>query len=192
LPADRAYLECRRRVRAHWHHLQTLWPEFRQYVLAWIAPALGIRESWRIIGETVLTEHDLLAGISAQERQDIIALADHAMDTHGVSTGRAGCLEMREPYGVPYRCLIPKGFTNLLVACRGASFSSLAASSCRLSRTMMQLGQAAGTAAALASDRRVALPDVPARELRARLRAQWVQLEHPMPQDLEAHLTAEE
>jgi hypothetical protein len=41
---------------------------------------------------------------------------------------------------------------NLLVACRGASFSSIGASSCRLSRTMMVLGQAAGAAAALFGD----------------------------------------
>jgi glycine/D-amino acid oxidase-like deaminating enzyme len=190
LPPERAYLECRRRVQAHWRHMQTVYPEFQRYALAWIAPTLGVRESWRIIGETVLTEHDLLAGLSGQKQQDIIALADHAMDTHGTSTGRAGCREMREPYGIPYRCMIPKNFTNLLVACRGAGFSSLAASSCRLSRTMMQLGQAAGTAAAIASDKRLSLPEVPIGELRARLRAQWVQLELPMPTDLAAHLTA--
>ncbi|MBN2296628.1 MAG: FAD-dependent oxidoreductase, partial [Pirellulales bacterium] len=42
------------------------------------------------------------------------------------------------------------GWTNLMVACRGAGFSKIAASSCRLSRTMIQLGHAAGVAAAMA------------------------------------------
>jgi hypothetical protein len=186
-----AYIECRRRVLAHWHHCQTIFPEFRGYRRNWIAPALGIRESRRVMGEYVLTEHDLLAGLSGQAHPDIIAIADHAMDTHGSSTGRAGCGELREPYGVPYRCLIPRGFDNLLVACRAASFSSLAASSCRLSRTMMQLGQAAGTAAAIAKALSVPLPQVSHTALREALREQHVQLDWPMPDKLRAYLAGE-
>jgi len=45
--------------------------------------------------------------------------------------------------------LIPDSeITNLLVACRGAGLSKIAASSCRLQRTMIQLGSAAGIASA--------------------------------------------
>ena len=87
---------------------------------------LGVRESRRIVAEYVLTEHDLRAGLSGQDHPDIVCIADHAMDTHG-SHGRP-CGELREPYGVPFRCLVPRGFSNLLVACRGAGFSALAAS----------------------------------------------------------------
>ncbi len=179
--------ECHRRVAAHWHNLQTNYAEFQQFKLCWIAPALGIRESRRIVGEYVLSENDLLAGISGQQHPDIICLADHAMDTHGSHARGIG--ELREPYGVPYRCLVPKGQRNLLIACRAASFSSLAASSCRLSRTMMQLGQAAGTAAALAKQLNVELPEVPPNRLRAALRLQHVQLEHPLPEDLQEYLS---
>lgn len=185
----RAYSECRRRVRAHWHHCQTVFPEFRGYWLSWTAPTLGVRESRRIVGEYVLTENDLLAGISGQQHPDIIAIADHAMDRHGEG---GGCRELREPYGVPYRCLIPKGFRNLLVACRVASFSSIVASSCRLSRTMMQLGQAAGTAAALAKQLRVPLPEVPPDALRRALREQHAQLDWPTPPGLFEYLEAED
>jgi hypothetical protein len=138
----------------------------------------------------VLTEQDLRAGLSGQRHADIICLADHSLDTHGSHAHGSG--EPREPYGVPYRCLIPKGQRNLLIACRAASFSSLAASSCRLSRTMMQLGQAAGTAAALAQELRVDLPDVPPDRLRAALRDQHVQLDHPLPPDLRGYLENEE
>jgi len=137
----------------------------------------------------VLAEHDLLAGLGRQQHPDIIAIADHAMDRHGEG---GGCRELREPYGVPYRCLVPKGFRNLLVACRGASFSSIAASSCRLSRTMMQLGQAAGTAAALAKQLRVPLPEVPPDALRRALREQHVQLDWPTPPSLLEYLRAEQ
>jgi hypothetical protein len=175
-----AYAECRRRVLAHWHYLQTRpdFPEFQRYTISWIAPSLGVRETVRVVGEYMLTEHDILKGISRQTDPDIITLADHAMDRHGEG---GGCVELREPYGVPYRCLLPKGINNLLVACRGASFSSIAASSCRLSRTMMALGHAAGIAAALAKENGVTLRDVPAEVLRQTLRLQHAELDWPRP-----------
>jgi len=184
-----SYAECQRRVRAHWHDLQTRYEEFRRRRIAWVAPALGVRETRRFVGEYVLTERDVRGGLSQQKHPDIIAIADHSLDTHGSHAHGIG--ELREPYGVPYRCLIPKGYRNLLIACRAASFSSLAASSCRLSRTMIQLGQAVGTAAALAKERHVDLPDVPSEKLRAALRQQHVQLEHPMPDELQLWLSTE-
>jgi len=176
-------------VRAHWHGLQERYAEVQKFRLRWIAPALGVRETRRIVGEYVLTELDCLAGLSGQKHPDIIAVADHMLDTHGSHSAHRR--DLKEPYGIPYRCLIPKGYRNLLVACRAASFSSLAASSCRLSRTMIQLGQAAGTAAALAKELNVDLPDVPPDRLREALRRQHVQLEHPMPAELREHLKRE-
>ncbi len=175
-----AYAECRRRVLAHWHNLQTRpdFPEFKRYTISWIAPALGVRETVRVVGEYILTEHDILKGISRQSDPDIITLADHAMDRHGEG---GGCVELREPYGVPYRCLLPKGMDNLLVACRGASFSSIAASSCRLSRTMMALGHAAGVASALAREKGATLRAVPAEALRQTLRSQHAEIDWPRP-----------
>jgi hypothetical protein len=189
LPHAEALAECRRRVRAEWHHVQQVFPEFQGYRLSWVAPELGVREGPRVVGEYVLTEHDLRAGLSGQRHADIIAVADHALDTH--DSGSGGCGELQEPYGIPYRCLIPRGFGNLLVACRGASFSSLAASSCRLARTMMQLGQAAGSAAAIAKRRRVSVREAPPEALRECLREQHVQLEWPLTDDLRRHLRAE-
>lgn len=183
-----AYAECRRRVFAHWHHAQNVFPEFQGYRLTWIAPELGVRETRRVLGEYVLTENDLRAGLSEQTHADIVAISDHALDSHGYG----GCGELTEPYGVPYRCLIPRGFTNLLVACRGSSFSALAASSCRLSRTMMELGQAAGIAVALGKQLQVSLPQVPADALQAELRRQHVQLEWPTSDELREYLTDED
>lgn len=189
----RAYAECARRIRAHWRHLQTVFPEFRSFRLSWIAPGLGVREGPRLVGRYVLTEHDLLAGLAGQNHDDLVAIADHARDTHGADTGRAGTGELTQPYGIPFRCLLPQEFDNLAVACRGAGFSSVAASSCRLSRTMMQLGQAAGTAAALAVRQGVAsLADLPPSVLRASLLSQHVELTWPRSPELVAHLSAED
>lgn len=162
-----AYDECVLRVRGHWHWLQNNYAEFRGYRQSWIAPTLGIRETKRVTGEYVLTQHDLLAGLSGQKHPDIVAIADHALDRHGEHNH--GIRELSQPYGIPMRALLPLGIDNVAVACRGASFSHIAASSCRLSRTMMDLGHASGVAIALAARSNLPLRDVDAGEVRAEL-----------------------
>jgi hypothetical protein len=119
---------------------------FDTHKRVWMSPALGVRETHRLVGRYVLKEQDVDAGLAAQEHDDIVAISDHSVDFHGARPSRE---VPNGPYGIPFRCLLPKEVDNLLVACRGASFSSIGASTCRLSRTMMVLGQAAGTAAAL-------------------------------------------
>ncbi len=163
LGPEKAYAECVRRVRAHWHWYQQNYDEFRRFKLKMIFPKAGLRETRRVRGEYVLNQNDLIEGLSRQKHTDIIAIADHPMDNHG-GGGPGG--ELKEAYGVPYRCLLPLKTDNVLIAGRAASFSAIAASSCRLSRTMMQLGEAAGTAAHLACVRNVALRQVSGDEIR--------------------------
>ena len=101
-----------------------------------IFPMAGVRESYRLAGRKVLTENDIRAGVMPP---NAVAIADHALDSHGED----GCKEIGQPYGIDAECLMPKEYDNLLVACRGASFSHIAASSARLSRTMLSLGEGA-------------------------------------------------
>ena len=138
---------ARERVAGHWSWL-CAYPAFQEYTFKDSAPMPGIRESYRVVTEYILTEQDVRAGLAGQAHPDVIAIADHALDIHGSSHGTK---EVNGCYGIPYRCLVPKGTRNLLVACRGAGFSHIAASSCRLSRTIMALGHAAGIAAAEAA-----------------------------------------
>jgi hypothetical protein len=186
-----AYAECRRRVLAHFEHLKASYPPYADYQLKWMAPALGVREGYRVATRKILTEQIVRGGLASQRNEPVIAIADHALDTHGQSTGRSGCAELDMPYGVPYHCLVPKDFSNLLIASRAAGFSSLAASSCRLSRTMIQLGQAAGTAAFVAFRDAVGFPDVDYGSLKTLLLRQHVQLEYPAPSELQAYLEIE-
>ncbi len=75
------------RARAHWHLLQTR-HGFYRWRLVWMSPALGTRETHRLMGRYVLREQDLDAGLAAQSHDDIITFADHAIDLHG--RGRHG------------------------------------------------------------------------------------------------------
>jgi hypothetical protein len=174
---EAAYTEGLRRVHAFWRHWQEQFPEWRSYRIRWMAPALGVRESYRVVAETMLTRHDLEAGLQRQPQPDIIALNDHPCDVHG--GGGGGTAGATSAYGVPFRCLIPKGWTNLLIASRAAGMSAQAASSCRLTRVIMTLGQAAGTAAALARETGVNVARVDPASVRQRLREQGVQLSSP-------------
>lgn len=138
--------KCRGRVYLHWRRLQEDSPFMRQYRIKEIYPMMGIRESYRLVGKYVLTAGDMIKGFDAQNfKEEIIAFSDHPVDIHGGD--HPGIRILDRPYGIPYSCIVPNEISNLLVACRGSSFDSTAAASCRLSRTMIALGEAAGTAA---------------------------------------------
>jgi hypothetical protein len=114
-----------------------------------LAAQLGIRESRRVRGDFVLTADDLRA-----ERRfpDAIAVGAYPMDIHPAKgTGlHFETLDGDRSYEIPYRSLIPAGLDNALVAGRGISASHGAHASTRVMPTTMAIGQAAGTAAALA------------------------------------------
>lgn len=180
---SRLVYEAHRRVVEHFHWLQTVDPRqmkwgnnqgkgYSTWAIVGVAPRIGVRESRRILGDYVLTEHDCLAGLAGQRHADLIAMTDHAVDIHGP---KGKFYEVPNgAYGVPYRCLLPRGVRNVMIASRAASFSHIAASSCRLSRTMMTLGQVAGTAAAMAVAGRVGPREVDIAKLQATLRAAGV------------------
>jgi len=165
---------CEERVYQFWRWLQRE-HGFDAYRLKGIFPFTGVREGPRLVGRHVLTENDVRAGCSGQTNADRwIALSDHALDIHG--EGHL-CAELLEPYGVPYECLLPWELSNVAIACRGASFSHIAAASCRLSRTMMQLGHAAGLAAAVALGAGQQLPEVSVKAIQTILRTDGVSLD---------------
>lgn len=175
---DHGYDECLRRselaAHAHWRWLQQQ-PDFEGYELDYIAPMLGVRESYRVRALYMLCEDDLRKGLSEQMHEDIIAVADHPCDIHGAG---GGLTHVRSAYGIPYRCLIPEAdYGNLLVASRGAGMSRIAASSCRLQRTIIQLGHAAGKASAWAAEDGIPVDCINTKtlieELDARSRCPW-------------------
>ena len=126
-------------------------PGFEDSYFMSSGPYLGVRETRRIVGQHVLTEQEIM---STTAFDDAIATGCWYLDLHPnkITTGGANAVPKQQPkpYDIPYRTLLPKGVANLLVAGRCHSATQLAASSTRVTVTAMAMGEAAGTAAALA------------------------------------------
>jgi hypothetical protein len=143
-------------------------PGFENSRIAATGTQIGIRESRRIVGRYTLTRDDVL---QARHFDDGVARSAYPIDVHnpsgsGTTTQR---LAPGESYEIPYRCLVPINREHLLVAGRCISTTHEALASTRLTPTVMTLGQAAGTAAALACRHGVRVGDVDAKELRSTL-----------------------
>ena len=86
------------------------------------------------------------------------------------------------PYDIPYRCCLPEKVEGLLVAGRCISVSHEAVGSTRSTGSCMTLGQAAGTAAALAVRHKTVPRHVNIAELRTTLQGQGASIERPAGQ----------
>ncbi|MBR0056701.1 MAG: FAD-dependent oxidoreductase [Kiritimatiellae bacterium] len=152
------------------HFLKENFAAFRNASLMMTAAAIGVRESRMIEARHILTADELMAGTHFE---DGIAAANYDIDIH--SPDGSGTSHWYFPpglyYTIPYRSLLPREFDNLIVAGRCIGATHEAQASVRIMPTCICMGEAAGTAAALARDCRVAAADVDAGELRARLRA---------------------
>jgi len=127
--------------------------------LEWVGFIPGKRESRRYIGEHVLTQHD----IESEGRfDDIVAYGGWSMDDHHPGGLRSPLDQppalqypTPSPYGIPYRSLYSVNIGNLFFAGRNISATHAAISSTRVMATCAILGQAVGTAAAIAVTERL-------------------------------------
>ena len=122
--------------------------DFRALDLISSAPALGIRESRRIIGEYTLTEADLFGGQG--EIEDPACTVAFNVDIHN-REGNAQVLRNVVPYKIPVRAMIPRGYRGIMVAGRCISGTHEAMASYRVTADCCQMGEVAGTVAAEAA-----------------------------------------
>jgi len=123
--------------------------------LNWVGILPGKRESRRYIGAYTMTENDVLAGGNFA---DEVAYGGWTMDDHhpaGFRTSEPPTIfhPAPSPYGIPYRCLYSDTIPNLMFAGRNISVTHAAMSSTRVMATCALLGQAVGTAAAIAIEK---------------------------------------
>ena len=145
-----AELEVREQVLELFKFLKRNAKGFEKAVLASTAMRIGVRESRMIVGDYVLTQDDLTG---CRRFEDSISACNYDIDIHNPEGSGTSHWYFKDGtyYTIPYRCLIPTGVDNLLVAGRCISSTHEAQASYRIMPTCCTLGQAAGTAAAMAA-----------------------------------------
>ncbi|MGH2531386.1 MAG: FAD-dependent oxidoreductase [Thermomicrobiales bacterium] len=146
----RAEIEGREQIKTLMAFFRKWLPGFEQVELSDTAATMGVRETRRILGEYVLTVEDLASG---REFDDVIALCGYPVDIHSPTDdggGADGRYQTANVYQIPYRSLVPRDLDGLLVAGRCISATHEALGAIRVMPPAFAMGQAAGTAAALA------------------------------------------
>lgn len=168
-----ATIKARAQVEEIMDLLRRLVPGCENIRLVTTASLLGHRETRRIQGDFVLTGEHILA---KTKFEDVIFLAGSAMDMHGGRSVKYTPAE-GEAYAIPYRILLPKKVNNLLVAGRACSLDRMALAAIRVMPPVFAMGQAAGTAAAICVEKKVAPKDVCVKALQEKLLSDNVVLE---------------
>jgi hypothetical protein len=155
-PADvsAALTECRELVMEEAARLKSSAPGFENSYVSLMADQLGITESRRLQGRYVLSRDNL-----DKPFDDTIAITGHWT--------KYDCV-----YNIPYRSLLPRGISNLIVAGRCISADHRAHHATKEIPPCIATGQAAGIAAGLAASKGVTPADVSVSDLQAQLRKQ--------------------
>ncbi len=141
---------------------------------------MGVRETRRIVGDYVLELSDYL---DRRSFTDEICRNSYFIDVHWAKEEldengykkdwEEKCFRMGpgESHGIPYRCLIPTGVENVLVAGRSISCEQIVQGSVRVMPVCLAMGEAAGIAASVAAKSHEGkVRSVPVDALRARLK----------------------
>ena len=127
----------------------------------------AVRETYRIVGETILTVGDYSSG---RVFDDSLTYFYYPLDLHDEGGVKPKALSPGIVPTIPRAALIPKGSRNVLVAGRSLSSDRLANSAARVQASCMAMGQAAGATAALAAKGKRTPLEVPLNDIRRLLR----------------------
>ncbi len=164
-----AELEGRRQVMKLVPFFQKYVPGFADSYLLDLATQIGVRESRRIIGDSVLTKEDVL---ECRRFDDAVGRGAYAVNYH--LAGKTIHIFPKRFYGLSYGLILPKGPENLLVAGRCSSATHEGEAALRGILNCMVLGEAAGTAGALCSREGIPPRMLPIVRLQDALRKQGV------------------
>jgi len=130
-------------------------------------PETAVRETYRIVGETIITVNDYTSG---RVFDDALSYSFYPIDLHDKDGVKPRPLARGTVPTVPLRALVPKGSLNLLAAGRCVSSDRLANSALRVQASCMGMGQVAGATAALAAQQKKSPLEVPLEDIRQVLR----------------------
>lgn len=152
----RAEIEARRQARQVLDFVRRHAPGYEGAYVSAMPAVIGVRETRRVRGLKYLTREDLVAGRKWPDA--VVHAARFPIDIHNPAGGgqAEGTAAAVKPYDIPYGCLVPQEVDGLLLAGRCISGSHDAHASYRVQCIAMATGIAAGAAAALAAQLRVA------------------------------------
>lgn len=147
-------------VFSNWSYLKNRSPrkaEWAKREITWISPIGGKRESYRVVGDHVLTQNDIENHVPYP---DLTAPMNWNIDLHFPDPDNEAkfkepfrsCAYHRcynGPYAIPYRCLYARDCDNLFLAGRDISCSHVAFAATRVMGTLGVCGEVAGMAAAI-------------------------------------------
>ncbi len=144
-----AEIEAREQVYELFDFLKANFTCFKNAEIIMTAAETGVRESRMINGEYLLTVKDI---VDCVKFDDSIATGNYDIDIHNPNGSDTShyYFPNGQYYTIPYRTLIPKGAKNVLVAGRSISVDHETQASIRIMPICATLGQAAGTAIAIA------------------------------------------
>lgn len=159
-PADITKAETMAREQAYeiYLFLKNNFKSCKSCEFLYTAPEIGVRESRMIDGIYTLTGNELR---SCARFDDSIALGNYDIDIHNPEGEGTSHYYFPDGdfYEIPYRCLVPRDISNLLVAGRCISVDHEAQASIRIMPIVCCLGEAAGTAASVAKNDNVRFKD---------------------------------
>lgn len=120
---------------------------------------LGVRDTRRIVGEYTITFEDSQEG---PDFEDTVARKYGYIDANQIYMG-----PMKSGFSYPYRSLVPKKINGLLVAGRCGSATFMGHSAGKSMGNMLELGEAAGAAAAICSRKGLTPRELDISELRS-------------------------
>ncbi|MBR1273108.1 FAD-dependent oxidoreductase [Bradyrhizobium sp. AUGA SZCCT0283] len=167
----RGEIEGRRQAVQAFEFLRTV-PGFEKSYIVDLPPQLGIRETRRVTGGYMLSGEDVLGCASFE---DSIGVNGWPMEQHVAGDVTFTFPPIPESRGfneLPYRMLVPEGIDNLLMAGRCASMTHEGQSAARVSGACFAMGEAAGSAAALALSGNTIPRDIAVEKLQQALKQQ--------------------
>jgi hypothetical protein len=132
-----------------------------------LQPETSFRESYRIVGETMITVNDYTSG---RKFDDAVCNAFYPVDLHTKTGVRPKPLKPGTVPTIPLGALVPKDSRNVIVAGRCLCSDRLANSGLRVQASCMAMGQAAAVAATLAAKHGSTPLEVPLADIHKLLR----------------------
>ena len=137
--------------------------EWEKTAFEWVSAIGGKRESYRVVGDMVLTQNDVENHIPYPDATASMSwnIDLHVPDPEHLDKFKEpfrSCAyhrQISEPYQVPLRCLYAKGIKNLFLGGRIISLTHVAFAAARVMRTLGMLGEVIGMAASVCRERKI-------------------------------------